>query len=720
MRLAHRELRRSRVLVAAAGLFFGLVVVWLRIGWIQVARHGYYDERADRNQEQRVLLKPVRGNLLDRHGRLLARDLLTYSVSAAPGEMTNPRATARTLAGILGLESRRLERAFATRPRFLWVARRVPPEVGQRIADLHPRGVYLSQETRRDYPLGPAAAEILGRTNVDNVGVEGIELQFDDVLRGRPGWANLFKDGRGRSVSLPQGLRRAPVDGQQVVLTLDADLQSIVETHLTAALDTLKALRGFAMFMDPSTGEVLAAVTVPHLPPGKESNWNFTDTFEPGSTFKLVVASAALEEGVARPDDVFEASATGAAVVVPGTTFHDVHRAATYTFADAVRWSSNIVMGRLGLKLGPERLYRYATALGFGSITGIDFPGEAGGRLRSPDHWSLRSTPTISIGHEVAVTPLQLTLAYAAIANGGVLMRPMLAREIRDGSGAVVQRLNPSSAQRVFSPATCAQMRRLLAAVVDSGTGKAARVNGFTLAGKTGTAQKYDAAIGTYGKGLYLSSFAGFAPADEPRLVGVVVIDEPRGKHYYGGDVAAPVFKQVVVDLLGLPNGALRRPATQIVARPPDPAPVTVPDLRLLPRTNAERLLAERSLYGHFEGDGPRVLAQQPPAGVAVERGAHIAVWLSAPADSTGTMMPDLIGLTVREAMRVMSSRQLRTRVIGQGEVVEQVPAPGAPLTSTLPVVRCRAMSAGELATWLSTLRSASPLPGSALAGAAR
>jgi len=184
--------------------------------------------------------------------------------------------------------------------------------------------------------------------------------------------------------------------------------------------------------------------------------------------------------------------------------------------------------------------------------------------------------------------------------------------------------------------------------------------------------------------------------------------------------VAAPVFKQVVVDLLGLPSGALRRPATQIVARPPDPAPVTVPDLRLLPRTNAERLLAERSLYGHFEGDGPRVLAQQPAAGVAVERGARIAVWLSPPADSTGTTMPDLIGLTVREAMRVMSSRQVMPRFVGQGEVVDQVPAPGAPLTATLPVVRCRTMSAGELATWASSLKSANPLPGAALAGAAR
>jgi cell division protein FtsI/penicillin-binding protein 2 len=598
------------------------------------------------------------------------------------------------------------------------VARRLPPEVGQRVADLRARGVYLSPETRRDYPLGAAAAEVLGRTDVDNVGVEGIELEFDDVLRGRPGWANQFRFGGGRSVTLPQGLRRAPVDGLQVVLTLDADLQSIVETHLAAAVDTLKALRGFAVFMDPSTGEVLAAVTVPHLPPGKQRNWNFTDTFEPGSTFKLVVASASLEEGLVRPDEVFEASANGAAVIVPGTTFHDVHKAASYTFADAVRWSSNIVMGRLGLRLGADRLYRYATALGFGSITGVDFPGEAGGKLRSPDRWSARSTPTISIGHEVAVTPLQLTLAYAAVANGGVLMRPMLVREIRDASGGLVRQMNPTAAQRVFSPATCAEMRRLLAAVVDSGTGKAARVNGFTLAGKTGTAQKYDAAVGTYGKGLYLSSFAGFAPAEEPRLVGVVVIDEPHGKRYYGGEIAAPVFKQVVVDLLGLPSGALRRPATQIVARPPEPAPVTVPDLRLLPRGAAERLLADRSLHGHFEGDGPRVLAQQPAAGVAVERGARIAVWLSAAVDSSGTTMPDLVGLTVREAMQEMSKRQVTPQILGHGMVVEQAPPAGAPLSAAVPVLRCRTTRPGELAMWLgqrgAARASAAPATGTA------
>jgi stage V sporulation protein D (sporulation-specific penicillin-binding protein) len=281
-------------------------------------------------------------------------------------------------------------------------------------------------------------------------------------------------------------------------------------------------------------------------------------------------------------------------------------------------------------------------------------------------------------------------------------MRPMLVREIRDGSGTVLRRMAPSSAQRVFSPGTCAEMRRLLTAVVDSGTAKAARVTDFTLAGKTGTAQKYDATVHTYGKGLYLSSFAGFAPAEEPRLVGVVVIDEPRGKHYYGGEVAAPVFKQVVVDLLGLPSGPLQRSSSPVAARPPEPAPVTVPDLRLLPRATAERVLEERSLYGHFEGDGPRVLAQQPAAGIAVERGTHIEVWLAASADSSGTTMPDVVGLTFREAVQELSKRGLTPHVIGHGEVVEQSPLAGAPLSpSTRCVLRFEARSVRERVAWL-------------------
>jgi cell division protein FtsI/penicillin-binding protein 2 len=702
MQLAHREMRRSRVLVAAAGLLLGLVGLWLRVAWLQVVQHGYYEARADRNQEQRILLKPGRGCLIDRRGRVMARDLLTYSISAAPREMTDPRRTARHLASILGRDPRKLDRDFASRPRFLWVARRVAPELGQNIDALGERGVYLSPETRREYPFGDAASEILGRTNVDNMGVDGLELQLDDALRGQPGWATHMRDGRGGSHSMPNGMMRAAHDGLQAVLTIDSDLQSIVETHLAAAIDTLHARRGFALFLNPTTGEVLASVTVPHLGPGKARNWNFTDTFEPGSTFKIVVAGGVLEEGLARPDQVFQASATGVATMVPGVLFHDTHHEAEYTFADAVRWSSNIVMGKLGLLLGADRLYRYATALGFGSLSGIDFPGEAGGKLRPPDRWSARSTPTIAIGHEIAVTPLQLTLAYAAIANGGVLMRPMLVRELRDEGGGVVRRFMPSAAQRVFSPSTCATLRGMLTAVVDSGTARAARIPGYAIAGKTGTAQKYDAAEHTYGKGLYVSSFAGFAPAENPSLVGVVVIDEPRGKHYYGGDVAAPVFKRVIVDLLGLPSAPLQGPASQVAVRPPEPAPVTVPDLALLPRHAAEKALAQLSLHGRWNGDGPRVLAQSPPAGVAVERGARVDVWLAAGTDSIETTLPDLVGRTLREALRELKRRQVVATIRGHGLVVSQSPAAGTPLPLSAPcLLRCEPRSHGEMAAAL-------------------
>ena len=665
--------------MAAAGLLLGLGCLWIRVAWLQIGRHAFYAERAERNQEQRVLIRATRGELRDRHGRPLARDLPTYSISAAPREMPDAPAVATELARILDLDPRRLARAFATRPRFLWVARHVSPELGQQVSVRSWRGIYLSVETQREYLLGSAAAEILGRTDLDDTGVEGLELAFDDVLRGRPGWATLFRDGRGVSHALPRGLRRAPENGSHVVLTLDADLQSILETHLARAVDTLHAVRGCGLFLDPRTGEILAAVDVPHLPAGRCRNWTFTDQYEPGSTFKAVVAGAALEENVARPDQYFEAGEDGCDLG-GGAVFHDVHKGAGFTFRDAVRWSSNIVMGKLGLLVGPERLYRYATALGFGSVTGVGFPGEAGGRLRSPEQWSARSCPTIAIGHEVAVTPLQLALAYAAIANGGVLMQPMLAREVRAAGGDVVRRFSPHASHRALSEATTRTLREILTAVVDSGTARAAHLPGLAVAGKTGTAQKYDAAAHTYGRGKYLSSFVGFAPAEDPVLVGVVVIDEPHSRHYYGGEIAAPVFRMVLQDLRGLPQGPFDWSPGRIAVRPPAPAPVVVPDLRLLPARTAERRLASFDLRAHFEGAGPRVLAQRPAAGEAAERGAQVTAWMSAPEDSTSGALPDLSGLPAREALRRLSLHQVQARIEGLGLVVRQEPGPGARL----------------------------------------
>jgi cell division protein FtsI/penicillin-binding protein 2 len=453
------------VLVAAAGLLFALLSLWLRVAWLQLARHAYYTERAERNQEQRVLVNPVRGDLLDRCGRRLATDVVTYSLSAVPREMADASHTARDLAALLKLEPRPLVREFVARPRYLMIQRHLPPEVAQRISDWQRRGLYLSVETERAYPLGAVSEELVGRTDVDHNGVEGIELALDGELRGQPGWITQFRTGRGGVFALPRGLKRSPTDGRDVTLTIDADLQSIVEAHLARAADTLNAERAFAIFLDPSSGEILAAVSVPHRANGQGRNWPFTDQYEPGSTFKVVTAAAALEDNVVAPDEYFDAG-NGTCQIVPGTFFHDTHKRAGLTFRDAMRYSSNIVMAKIALKVGPERLYREATSFGFGSLTGIQFPGETAGRLRSPEHWSGRSCPTIAIGHEVTVTPLQLALGYAAIANGGVLMQPRLVREVRDARGNLVRRESPQALHRVFSEGTARTLCAMLQSVV--------------------------------------------------------------------------------------------------------------------------------------------------------------------------------------------------------------------------------------------------------------
>jgi stage V sporulation protein D (sporulation-specific penicillin-binding protein) len=332
------------------------------------------------------------------------------------------------------------------------------------------------------------------------------------------------------------------------------------------------------------------------------------------------------------------------------------------------------------LLLGPERLYRYATTFGFGGITGVTFPGEAGGKLRSPEHWSQRSCPTIAIGHELSVTPIQLALAYGVIANGGILMQPMLVREIRNSDGTVVRRFAPHATQRALSARTTELLRTMLTAVVDSGTAKAARVPGLAIAGKTGTAQKYDAAFGTYAPGKYLSSFVGFAPADNPTLVGVVVIDEPGGKHYYGGEVAAPVFREILLDLQRLSREEFHGNLTAVASEPAAPAPVVVPDVHLLPPDAASRRLGEYGLHARLEGSGARVLAQDPAAGSEFERGGAVTLWLTTPQDSAGRVLPDVTQLPVREALRRLARLEVHARIEGQGTVVRQQPPPGTRL----------------------------------------
>ncbi len=670
-------MRKSRVLLAAAGLFFFLACLWVRVAWLQVALHEHFAARAAENQLQRHKLVPRRGELLDRSGRVMARDLPVSRVAVYRPQLGDLGKVAKALAPLLGRTPAALLRTLREVRGFALISGEVPPEVGDRVRALRLGGVVVEDDTRRDYRYGVAASEVLGRTNRDNVGADGLELQYDAELGGQSGWETMVRAGTSRVLRLPGADGRPARDGASLVTTIDADLQASLEQHLARAVDTLHAQRGFAVFLDPWTGEVRAAACVPHLPPGKAKNWNVTDQYEPGSTFKIVVAGASLEEGTARPDEYFVA---GHELDVPGRPIHDSHEHPGYTFFGAVQNSSNIVCAKLGMRLGAERLYRYATSLGFGELTGLEFPGETSGKLRPVSAWQPRSTPTISIGQEVAVTPLQLALAYGAIANGGVLMAPLLTRELRGADGRVLRRWEPQPTRRVFSEATTSELRQMLCAVVDSGTATAARLHGLRVAGKTGTAQKVDMVTHRYGAGMYISSFAGFAPADHPRLVGVVVIDEPRGSIYYGGQAAAPVFREVMLDLMRQPDGLLGPSSSPIAARPPELPAVTAPDLRLLPAREAERRLRDFGLRAHFEGDGPRVLSQSPAAGAPVERGGAVVAYLSPPRDSLGRTLPDLVGMPVREALRQLSLRQVKVHLEGSGLVVRQEPSPGTAL----------------------------------------
>ncbi len=696
--MAHKEMRKSRVLLAAAGLFLGLTCLWLRVTVLQTVLHGHFAARARENQQHHEKILPRRGVITDRRGKVMAHDLGVSQVAIYPPQLTDALAAARVLGPVLKEPVVKLAKKLRALKSYTWIARDLPPEVGQTIREADVEGVVVEDETRRFYRLGDAASEILGRTNLDNVGVDGLEYQFENVLGGRTGWVTTVPTGSSRmSLRLPGAEGRPARDGSSLELTIDADLQAIVEHHLARAVDSLHAKRGFAVFVDPWSGEVLAAACSPHLKAGQSKNWTFTDQYEPGSTFKVVVAGAMLEEHLARPDQMYEAALSGQAELVPGCIIHDTHAHGALSFRQAMQFSSNIVMGRLALQLGSERLHRYATALGFGSMTGVEFPGETAGRLRPVRAWQPRSTPTIAIGHEITVTPLQLALAYAAIANGGVLMQPMLVRAIHDAEGRDVRHSSAQPSHRVFSEGTTATLMDMLCAVVDSGTATSARLPNIRIAGKTGTAQKYDAAVGTYGRGMYLASFAGIAPADHPRVVGVVVIDEPQGGQYYGGQVAAPVFREVMLDLQRMAWPGFDNSNASVAMRPPNVPAVTAPDLRLLPPREAERRLAEYGLHVRFEGRGARVLSQVPPAGQPVERGSAVLAYLSAPQDSVGRTLPDLVGLTMREAVRRLSQREVPMRISGNGFVTRQEPAAGTRLPLTGP---CRLWcSTGEGAT---------------------
>ncbi len=638
-------LSRKRLLLISAILTTWALIVVARLGQVQIARNGYYVQRAQRQQERTLELNPVRGSLLDARGRVLAESVAAESVYADPQAVPDHRAAARALARIPGLRltAREIQARLDSENGFVWIARQVPLEVSAEVRKLELPGVDFIEEHRRAYPRASLAASVIGYVGVDGTGLAGIEHSFDAHVRGRAGRVTVLKDARrGMYVVGGEGANRA-VNGNDVVLTIDAVVQYIAERALAKAVARYRAAAGTAIVMDPRDGAILAMVSLPSFDPNRFTeyhptiwrNRNVQDIYEPGSTFKIVAASAAIEERVVTPSQIVDCGEGFIRIANIEIGEHDHRRFGLMTFEDAIAHSSNVGTIRVAMALGNRRLYDYARRFGFGERTGVTLPGEATGLLRRTERWSLISNASISIGQEIGATALQVAGAMAVVANGGMRVQPRIVDRVVDAGGETIWTPPLAPPERVVSDRTAALLNEMLKTVVARGTGTGVALPEHIAAGKSGTAQK--AIRGGYSPDRFVASFAGYVPADRPRLVILVNVDEPKGEQY-GGKVAAPVFKEIAEATLrylgvppSLPQRSITSPAPLLAAfsqRPRSTARSSVPDLVGLDARTAVAQATSSGLLVQTNGSGV-VKSQQPNAGEALPEDRRISLQLA-------------------------------------------------------------------------------------------
>jgi cell division protein FtsI (penicillin-binding protein 3) len=631
--------RRTRMLWVGGGFVVLFALLLARAVDLTVVRGPDFARRASRQHRQTVTLVPQRGPIVDRSGDLLASSLNVPSVYVRPRQW-KAADTARLpqLAKALGMPVATVKAKVTSKQPFVWLQRQTTPQRAQAAAELGIAAVGRMEEARRYYPHGQLAAHVLGFVNVDSQGLAGLERRFDRQIRGDAHEVEVARDAHGR-VFHKGVFGEKPLEGARVETTLDAHIQAIAEHQLATGVAEAKARAGAAIVLDPRTGEVLALASYPSFNPNDPddrtgADWKnrarnriLTDPYEPGSTYKGILAAAALDRGVVRPGD--HLFCENGRYRYANRIINDVHGHGWLTMSEAIQYSSNICATKIADRLGRERFFQYIRDFGFGARLGIELPGEEPGILREVATWARIDLATHSYGQGVSVTPLQLAAAFGAIANGGVLMRPYLVRRVVGPTGAVVQETAPTAVRRVIKPETARITTEILRRVVEEkrGTGVKARIEGYPVAGKTGTAQKVIPGARGY-SGKYIGSFVGYLPADAPRAVILIMIDEPAGRGF-GGTVAAPVFQRIgagVMKALGVePAG----PTELVPPRPAEPV--------------AETAEAEPAF-------------DVPPDGV-----------------------PSFLGLSMREAMARAHESGFDVRLRGSGYVVGQVPRAGSP-----------------------------------------
>jgi cell division protein FtsI (penicillin-binding protein 3) len=638
---------------------WALALVWMgavsaRLGYLQIVRYGEYIQRAQKQQQRSFEISPKRGPIYDRRGQGLAVSIPMDSAFADPAEIKDAAMVARLLAPALGAPAEEIETKIREAKTPVRLAKKLSPEIVARVTDMNLRGVFFQKENRRIYPQHDLAAHVLGYVDVDEKGIGGIEHAFDKQIRGRPGRVMLMADGRRRYYDRSES---APDPGSSVVLTIDQTIQFIAEKELARAIAETHAMSGVVVVQDPNTGELLAVAVWPPFDSNDAGAYSdqvrmdraVTAAYEPGSTFKLITMAGALENHVANPAELVDCQM--GSILVAGRLIHDWHPFGVLSVRDVLAHSSDVGTIKIALRLGAPKFYDTIRAFGFGQLTGIELPGENRGLLRSLENWTASSIGSLAMGQEINVTPLQVISAVSAIANGGMIYRPRIVKQI--GGKAPPNSAQQGSPQQAISARTAATLREMMEAVILEGTGKPAQLSGYTAAGKSGTAQKIDPATGRYSPNQYVASFVGFAPVNTPAITILAVLDSPVGLHH-GGDVGGPVFKRAAEQILAyldVPHDVAVAPDTQ-----------TAKNLRATPKP-AVRTDADRARF-HAAVARQEIVSSAAPT-VAFEEDEAVVV-------------PNLAGQTIRGVTETCTRMGLVPSLIGSGVALEQSPEAGA------------------------------------------
>ncbi|MDF2928038.1 stage V sporulation protein D [Anaerospora sp.] len=672
---------RKRVAVFFLMVTFVIVGLICRLGYLQFYRSTWLAENATDQRVREIPVEAKRGIIYDRLGRELAISVSAESVYAIPAEIRNPEETAAKLAAILALDPNNLAVKLKKRQAFTWVKRKLDAETARQVKVLNLPGIGLTQESQRHYPQDNLAAHILGFTGVDSQGLDGVEMTFDSYLRGRSGSIVVEYDARGREIPHANHRYVPPVDGQNIYLTIDLVIQQIIERELDRIMKETQARAATIIIMQPQTGEILALANKPDYNPNRFAEfapklWRnnaVSNAYEPGSTFKIITTAAALGERVVKLEDRFFDPGS---IEVQGRNIHCWKHGGhgSQSFVEVVQNSCNVGFVTVGLRLGTDPFYQYIDKFGFGKHTGIDLPGEAKGIMIDKAKVKPINIATMSIGQSIAVTPIQLVNAVSAVANDGKLNRPQIVREVKDKNGQLIREFQPDVVRQVLEEAVAKQEKGVLEKVVEEGSGKGAAVEGYRVAGKTGTAQKVGA--GGYLPDKYVASFVGFAPADNPQVAMLVIIDEPVGL-YYGGQIAAPVFGAVMKDVL--PYIKLT-PQIQVAAKDGKEMHTEVPQVINLPVSEASKLLQKAGLTVRLEEAGERVTDQIPKPGSRVPKGTNVLLYTDNSRYLSGEVtVPDCLGLSLTDAANVLTDVGLMINPAGTGNtIVRQEPPPGS------------------------------------------